>query len=113
MDRIDIIKKAAMKVEAKKLGLTFEQYEGKLICDELDARKAAAKAAEKARKKEERKVAKDLTGQVKKAGHLAKGGLDFNRPENMYYSDKDTEKFLADSSIMDAYNANRSADGDY
>ena len=113
MDRIDIIKKAAMKVEAKKLGLTFEQYEGKLICDELDARKAAAKAAEKARKKEERKVAKDLTSQVKKAGHLSKGGLDFNRPENMFYSEKDNAKFLEDSSIMDAYNANRSADGDW
>ena len=113
MNRIEMIKKAAMTVEAKKLGLTFEQYEGKLVCDTLDARKAAIKVAEKLRKKEERKIKKDLTGQVKKAGHLSKGGLDFNRPENMYYSDRDTEKFLADSSIMDAYNANRSADGDY
>ena len=113
MNRIEMIKKAAMTVEAKKLGLTFEQYEGKLICDTLDTRKAAAKAAEKLRKKEERKVKKDLTGQVKKAGHLASGNLDFNRPENMYYSDKENTKFLADSDIMDAYNANRSADGDW
>jgi|TARA_Y100000310_G_scaffold325655_1_gene389437 hypothetical protein len=113
MNRIEMIKKAAMTVEAKKLGLTFEQYKGKLLCDTLDARKAAIKVAEKLRKKEERRIKKDLTGQVKKAGHLASGNLDFNRPENMYYSDKDTEKFLADSSIMDAYNANRSADGDY
>ena len=113
MYRIEMIKKAAMTVEAKKLGLTFEQYEGKLICDALDARKVAYKVAEKLRKKEERKVKKDLTGQVKKAGHLASGNLDFNRPENMYYSDKETTKFLADSDIMDAYNANRSADGDW
>ena len=108
-----MIKKAAMKVQAGKLGLSLEQYEGKLICDRLDARKLAAKAAEKLRKKEERKIKKDLTGQVKKAGHLSKGGLDFNSPENMYYSDKENARFLESSSIMDAYNANKSADGDY
>ena len=113
MNRLEMIKKAAEKAEAKKLGLTLEQYEGKLICDKLDARKEAAKAAEKARKKEERKIAKDLTGQVKKAGHLSKGGLDFNKAENMYYSDKDTQRFLENSPIMDAYNANKFADGDY
>ena len=56
MNRLEMIKKAAEKAEAKKLGLTIEQYEGKLICDKLDARKAAAKAAEKARRKEERKI---------------------------------------------------------
>ena len=111
MNRIEMIKQATMRVEAKKLGLSLEQYEGKLICDRLDARKLAAKQAEKLRKKEERKIKKDLTGQVKKAGHLSKGGLDFNRPENMYYSDKENSKFLADSSIIDAFNANRSADG--
>ncbi len=113
MNRIEMIKQAVMKSEAKKLGLSLEQYEGKLICDTLDARKAAVKVAEKLRKKEERKIKKDLTGQVKKAGHLASGNLDFNRPENMYYSDKENTKFLADSDIMDAYNANRSADGDW
>jgi hypothetical protein len=113
MNRIEMIKKAAMKVQAGKLGLSLEQYEGKLICDRLDARKLAAKAAEKLRKKEERKIKKDLTGQVKKAGHLSKGGLDFNSPENMYYSDKENARFLESSSIMDAYNANKSADGDY
>ncbi len=113
VDRLQLIKQAAQKAEAKKLGLTLEQYEGKLICDKLDARKAAAKAAEKIRKKEERKIAKDLTGQVKKAGHLSSGGLDFNRAENMYYSDKDNARFLEGSSYMDAYNANKSADGDW
>ena len=113
MDRLEMIKIAAQKAEAKKLGLTLEQYEGKLICDKLDARKAAAKEAEKLRKKEERKIAKDLTGQVKKAGHLSKGGLDFNRAENMYYSEKDTQRFLENSPIMDAFNANKFADGDW
>jgi hypothetical protein len=113
MNRIEMIKKAAMNLEAKKLGLSLEQYEGKLICDRLDARKLAAKAAEKLRKKEERKIKKDLSGQVKKAGHLKSGNLDFNRPDNMYYSDKDNARFLESSSIMDAYNANKSADGDY
>jgi len=113
MSRIELIKQAALKAKAKKLGLSVEQYEGKLICDRLDARKLANKEAEKLRKKEERKIKKDLTGQVKKAGHLASGSLDFNRPENMYYSDKETESFLENSSIMDAYNANKSADGDY
>jgi len=113
MDRLEMIKIAAQKAEAKKLGLTLEQYEGKLVCDKLDARKAAVKAEEKARRKEERKIAKDLTGQVKKAGHLSKGGLDFNRAENMYYSEKDTQRFLENSPIMDAFNANKFADGDW
>ena len=113
MDRLEMIKIAAQKAEAKKLGLTLEQYEGKLICDKLDARKAVVKAEEKARRKEERKIAKDLTGQVKKAGHLSKGGLDFNRAENMYYSEKDTQRFLENSPIMDAFNANKFADGDW
>ena len=112
MNRIEMIKKAAMTVEAKKLGLTVEQYEGKLICDTLDARKAATKESEKLRRKEERKIKKDLEGQVKKSGHLASGSLDFNRPENMFYSDKENAKFLSESSMMDAYNANRSADGE-
>ena len=54
-----------------------------------------------------------LTQQMKKAGHLKVGSLDLNRPENMYHSDKDNARFLADSSYMDAYNANKMADGDY
>ena len=41
------------------------------------------------------------------------GSLDFNREENMYYSEKDTAKFLENSSYMDAYNANKSADGEW
>ena len=113
MNRIEMIKKAAMKVQAGKLGLSLEQYEGKLICDRLDARKLAAKAAEKLRKKEERKIKKDLTGQVKKAGHLSKGGLDFNSPENMYYSDKETQSFIRNSSYFDNYQNTKDKDWDW
>jgi hypothetical protein len=113
MTRIELIRQAALKVKAKKLGTTVEELEFQESIVKLDERKAEIKAAEKARKKEERKIAKDLTGQVKKAGHLKSGNLDFNRPENMYYSEKDNAKFLEGSSIMDAYNANKFVDGDY
>ena len=113
MSRIELIKQAALKAKAKKLGTTVEELEFQESIVKLDERKARIKAEEKARKKEERKIAKDLTGQVKKAGHLSSGGLDFNRPENMYYSDKDNARFLENSEIMDAYNANKFADGDY
>ena len=113
IDRLAMIKKASQKAEAKRRGITFEEVEMQDILKTLDDRKAQVKAEEKARRKEERKIAKDLTGQVKKAGHLSKGGLDFNSPENMYYSDKDNAKFLENSPIMDAYNANKFADGDY
>jgi len=35
------------------------------------------------------------------------GSLDFNTPENMYYSDKEVGRFLEDTSYMDAYNASK------
>ena len=57
------------------------------------------------------KIAKDITGQVKKAGHLSSGGLDLNREENMYYTEKETQDWFEASSLMDAYNANKFADG--
>lgn len=113
VNRIELIKQAALKARAKKLGTTVEELQFQESIVKLDERKAAIKAEEKARRKEERKIAKDLTGQVKKAGHLSSGGLDFNRSENMYYSEKDTARFLENSSYMDAYNANKSADGDW
>ena len=72
----------------------------------MDARKAQIKA-------EQKKVKKDLTAQIKKAGHLKSGSLDFNRPENMYYSDKDTARYLEGTSYMDAYEANKFADGEW
>ena len=50
---------------------------------------------------------------IQKAGKDSVGSLDLNTPENMYYSDKDTQSFLEGSSYMDAYNANKFADGDY
>ena len=56
---------------------------------------------------------KKLTAATKKAGHQSASSLECFSPENMYYSDKDTARFLEGSSYMDAYNANKSADGDY
>tara|TARA_B100001057_G_scaffold412891_1_gene429210 strand:- start:683 stop:955 length:273 start_codon:yes stop_codon:yes gene_type:complete len=53
-----------------------------------------------------------LTQQVKKAAATT-SSLECFKPENMYHSDKDTERFLENSPYMEAYNANRMADGDY
>jgi hypothetical protein len=111
--RLAAIKAATQRVQAKKLNVTFEEVEMKDIIAKLDARKAQVKADEKAAKKIARKLNKDLTAQVKKAGKQSPGSLEFNSPENMYYSDKNTARFLENSSYMDAYNANKSADGDY
>lgn len=107
--RLAAIKAATQRVQAKKLNVTFEEVEMKDIIAKLDARKAQVKADEKIA----RKLNKDLTAQVKKAGKQSPGSLEFNSPENMYYSDKNTARFLENSSYMDAYNANKSADGDY
>ena len=113
VNRMDLIRQAALKVKARKENTTVEELLFQESVVKLDQRKVDMKAAAKAQRLEDRKIAKDLTGQVKKAGHLSSGGLDFNRAENMYYSDKDTARFLENSSYMDAYNANKSADGDY
>jgi len=113
MNRLELIKEAALKAKAKKLGTSVEELKFQESIKALDERKARIKAEQKAKAKEERKIAKDLTGQVKKAGHLKAGSLDLNSPENMYYSEKETQDWFEGSSLMDAYNANRSADGDY
>lgn len=97
MNRLEIIKQIAEK--------KAEEKQFKQMIVNLDARKAA--------KKEEIKLHKKLTKSVKKAGHQSVGSLDLNSPENMYYSDKDTERFLENSGIMDAYNANKFSDGDW
>jgi hypothetical protein len=97
MNRLEMIKQIAEKKAEEK------QFKQMLV--NLDARKAA--------KKEEIKLHKKLTKAVKKAGHQSVGNLDLNAPENMYYSDKDTERFLENSGIMDAYNANKFSDGDW
>ena len=83
-----------------------EEAEFQAAIKRMDARKAQMKA-------EEKKLKKDLTAQIKKAGHLKSGSLDFNRPENMYYSDKDTARYLEGTSYMDAYEANKFADGEW
>ena len=101
MNRLALIKAVAEKQKKKR----EEEAEFQDSIQRLDARKAA--------KKEEMKLHKKLTQQVKKAGKESPGSLDCFREENMYYSDKDTERYLEGSSYMDAYNANKSADGEW
>lgn len=100
-NRLDLIKAAAEKAKKKR----EEEAEFQASIRRLDARKAA--------KKEEMKLHKKLTASVKKAGKDSPGSLDCFKEENMYYSDKDTERYLESSSYMDAYNANKSADGEW
>ena len=76
-----------------------EEMEMKDIIKKLDERKAKVK--------EEMKLHKKLTKSVKKAGKQMPGSLDFNSPENMYHSDKDTARDLEDTQYMDAYNASK------
>ena len=101
MNRLALIKAVAEKQKKKR----EEEAEFQASIQRLDARKAA--------KKEEIKLHKKLTQQVKKAGKDSPGSLDCFKEENMYYSDKDTERYLEGSSYMDAYNANKSADGEW
>lgn len=73
-------------------------------------------AAEKTREKQEFKKAvkkvyskpknhyNKLTKSVKKAAHQAPGSLECFKPENMYYTDKETQDYIAGSSYMDVYN---------
>ena len=82
-----------------------EELEMKDIIKKLDERKKQVK--------EELKLHKKLTKSVKKAGKQMPGSLDFNSPENMYHSDKDISRYLEDTSYVDAYNANKSADGEW
>ena len=76
-----------------------EKLEMKDIIKKLDERKKQVK--------EEMKLHKKLTKSVKKAGKQMPGSLDFNSPENMYYSDKEVNRILEDTSYMDAYNASK------
>jgi hypothetical protein len=95
MDRLKMIKAAAEKAKAKRQ----EEADFQAAIVKLDARKAAIK--------EEMKLHKKLTASVKKAGVQMPGSLDFNSPENMYYSEKDTARYLEGTSYMDAYNAHK------
>jgi len=45
-----------------------------------------------------------LTQSMKKAAHLSPGNLDCFKEENMYYTDKETQEYIAGSSYMDVYN---------
>ena len=76
-----------------------EKYEMQDIITKLDNRKAKLK--------EEAKLHKKLTASVKKAGKQSPGSLDFNSPDNMYYSEKSTERYLENSSYMEAYQASK------
>ena len=60
--------------------------------------------------KEEMKLHKKLTKSMKKAGHQAPSSLESFRPENMYYTERETQDFLAGSSIMETYESMKSQD---
>jgi len=86
----------ALKAELLKFK---EQKEIQKIIINLDTRKKAIK--------EEIKLHKKLTAAVKKAGKQSPGSLDFNSPENMYHSEKDTARYLEGTSYMDAFEASK------
>tara|TARA_B110000459_G_C16470017_1_gene429263 strand:- start:18 stop:314 length:297 start_codon:yes stop_codon:yes gene_type:complete len=86
----------ALKAELLKFK---EQKEIQKIIINLDTRKKAIK--------EEIKLHKKLTASVKKAGKQSPGSLDFNSPENMYHSEKDTARYLEGTSYMDAFEASK------
>ena len=79
----------------KELNRFKEEKEMQDIIINLDARKAVIKEQSK------------LTKQVKKAGKQSPGSLDFNSPENMYHSEKDTARYLEGTSYMDAFAASK------
>jgi len=105
MNRLDLIKQIAEKNKAKKVEAAKSEVSFQETIRNLDARKAAKKA--------EMKLHKKLTRSVTKAGGQSVGSLEHNSPENMYYSDKENARYLENSSIMDAYNANKFSDGDW
>ena len=97
MNRLEMIKQAAQKAKAKKLNTTVEAMEMKDIIKNMDAKKKAIKA--------EMKLHKKLTAAVKKAGHQTAGSLDCFKEENMFYSEKETAKYLEGTSYIESYNA--------
>ncbi len=89
---------------------TFDELKAELlqIKEELEMKDIIKKLDERKKQvKEEMKLHKKLTKSVKKAGKQMPGSLDFNSPENMYYSDKEVNRILEDTSYMDAYNASK------
>jgi hypothetical protein len=90
MDRLKMIKQAAEKGQIKK------------AVNNIAARKAAIKA--------EMKLHKKLTKSVKKAEHQAPKSLEAFSEENLYYTERETQDYLAGTSYMETYNAMRSQD---
>ena len=89
---------------------TFDELKAELlqIKEELEMKDIIKKLDERKKQvKEEMNLHKKLTKSVKKAGKQMPGSLDFNSPENMYYSDKEVNRILEDTSYMDAYNASK------
>jgi len=89
---------------------TFDEFKAELlkIKEEFEFQDTIKRLDERKKQiKEEMKLHKKLTKSVKKAGKDMPGSLDFNTPENMYYSDKEVSRFLEDTSYMDAYNASK------
>ena len=97
MDRIQLIKQAALKAKAKKLNTTVEELEFQEAVKNLDERKAA--------KKEELKLHKKLTKSVGKAGKDAPGSLECFKDENRYYSERETRDYIEASSYFESYQA--------
>lgn len=98
LERLELIKQSAKRVAAKRAAKTKEEESFKQSIRNLDERKAAIKAHQK------------LTKIVKKAGTQAPSSLECNSPKNMYWSEKETARYLEGTSIMDAYNANKFID---
>ena len=90
MDRMKLIKQAAEKAQIKK------------AMGNVAARKAAIKA--------EMRLHKKLTKSVKKAEHQAPKSLEAFSEENLYYTERETQDYLAGTSYMETYNAMRSQD---
>ena len=51
-----------------------------------------------------------LTASVKKAGHQSPGGLDCFKDENRVFSEKNTQKYLQNTSYFETYNAMKEQD---
>ncbi len=90
MDRLKLIKAAAEKAQIKK------------AINDVANRKAAIKA--------EMKLHKKLTKSVKKAEHQAPKSLEAFSEENLYYTERETQDYLAGTSYMETYQSMRSQD---
>tara|TARA_B100001059_G_C17779265_1_gene553147 strand:- start:581 stop:868 length:288 start_codon:yes stop_codon:yes gene_type:complete len=51
-----------------------------------------------------------LTKSIKKAEHLAAGGLDLHKDENRHHTKESTDRWLSGTSYMETYEAMRSQD---